>query len=89
MGTVLKEAVPQLEAVVIANEFASVRVEVVRGGRGVRLVLHDLESGASVSLDPLDLRSFCLASEDEQIAWLRSGVYRDPASRPRSESPVP
>jgi hypothetical protein len=41
--------------------------------------VRDLDSGASVSLDPLDLRSFCLASEDEQIAWLRSGVYRDQA----------
>jgi hypothetical protein len=89
MGSVLKEAVPQLEAAVIANEFASVRVEVVRGGRGVRLVLHDLESGACVSLDPLDLRSFCLASQDEQIAWLRSGVYRDPADQPRSGTPLP
>jgi hypothetical protein len=76
---VLKETVPQLQAAVIANEFASVRVEVIRGRRGTRLVLRDLDSGASVSLDPLDLRSFCLASEDEQIAWLRSGVYRDQA----------
>ena len=70
---------PKLQAAVIANEFASVQVEVVRGRRGARLVVHDLDSGASVSLDPLDLRSFCLASEDEQIAWLRSGVYRDQA----------
>jgi hypothetical protein len=68
-----------LTTAVIANEFAAVRVEVARCGRGVRLVVRDLESGASVSLDPLDLRSFCLASEDEQIAWLRSGAYREPA----------
>ena len=65
----------------ITNEFASVRIQVTPCGRGVRLVVQDLESGASVSLDPLDLRSFCLASEDEQIAWLRSGAYREPASR--------
>ena len=44
-------------------------------------MVQDLESGASVSLDPLDLRTFCLASEDEQIAWLRSGAYREPADR--------
>jgi len=68
-------------SVVIANEFAAVRVMVARCGKGVRLVVQDLESGASVSLDPLDLRSFCLASEDEQIAWLRSGPYREPAGR--------
>jgi hypothetical protein len=66
------------EAAVIANEFASVRVLIVAQGRGLRLRLQDLESGATVSLDPLDLRSFCLASEDEQMAWLRSGVYREP-----------
>jgi hypothetical protein len=71
----------QLESAVIANEFAAVRVQVVSCGRGVRLIVQDLESGASVSLDPLDLRSFCLASEDEQIGWLRSGAYREPAGR--------
>ena len=78
--TVPKQTVP-LESAVIANEFAAVRVEVARRGRGVRLVVRDLESGASVSLDPLDLRSFCLASEDEQIAWLRSGAYREAGGR--------
>jgi hypothetical protein len=70
-----------LQTAVIANEFATVRVQVTRCGRGVRLVVQDLESGASVSLDPLDLRSFCLATEDEQTAWLRSGAYREPAGR--------
>jgi hypothetical protein len=78
--TVLAETAP-LQSAVIANEFAAVRVQVAACGRGVRLVVQDLESGASVSLDPLDLRSFCLASEDEQIAWLRSGAYREPAAR--------
>jgi hypothetical protein len=72
---------PPLTTAVIANEFAAVRVEVARCGRGVRLVVRDLETGASVSLDPLDLRTFCLASEDEQVAWLRSGAYREPADR--------
>ena len=75
--TVLEESAP-LKTAVIANEFAAVRVEVARRGRGVRLVVSDMESGATVSLDPLDLRSFCLASEDEQVAWLRSGAYREP-----------
>ena len=66
-----------LTSAVIANEFAAVQVRVARCGRGFRLVVQDLESGASVSLDPLDLRSFALASEDEQIGWLRSGAYRE------------
>ena len=78
--TVPNEPAP-LTTAVIANEFAAVRVEVARRGRGVRLVVSDMESGATVSLDPLDLRSFCLASEDEQVAWLRSGAYREPDGR--------
>jgi hypothetical protein len=78
--TVLAGTAPR-ESAVIANEFAAVRVYVASCGRGARLVVQDLESGASVSLDPLDLRSFCLASEDEQIAWLRSGAYREAAGR--------
>ncbi|HEY6495698.1 MAG TPA: hypothetical protein VIZ43_20655 [Trebonia sp.] len=75
----MRNETPPLQSAVIANEFAAVRVQVTTCGRGIRLVVQDLESGASVSLDPLDLRSFCLASEDEQIAWLRSGVYREAA----------
>lgn len=43
---------PSLESAVIANEFAAVRVQVASRGRGVRLIVQDLESGASVSLDP-------------------------------------
>jgi len=39
-----------LESAVIANEFAAVSLEVVRQGRGARLRLRDLESGATVSL---------------------------------------
>jgi hypothetical protein len=68
-----------LEPAVISNEFAAVSVEVVRQGRGLRLRLRDLDSGATVSLDPLDLVSFCRSSEDEQAAWLRTGAYRAPA----------
>ncbi|MCW2528459.1 MAG: hypothetical protein JWM76_3319 [Pseudonocardiales bacterium] len=66
-----------MDATVVANEFAAVSVAIVQQGRGVRLHLRDLESGASVLLDPLDLRSFCLANEAEQQEWLRLGPYRD------------
>jgi len=64
-----------MESTLIANEFAAVDVSVVRHGRGTRLRLRDVESGASVMLDPLDLRSFCLSSEEEQRAWLRTQTY--------------
>ncbi|HVW41698.1 MAG TPA: hypothetical protein VHC18_10140 [Amycolatopsis sp.] len=63
----------------IANEFAAVRVSVVRRGRGLRLELVDLDSGASVTLDPLDLQSFCHADEEAQCGWLRTDVYLDSA----------
>jgi hypothetical protein len=66
-----------MDATVVANEFAAVVVEVVAQGRGHRLRLRDLDSGACVTLDPLDLRTFCLADEDEQRAWLRIGEYRE------------
>jgi hypothetical protein len=67
------------EPAVIANEFAAVRVSVVRRGRGLRLELVDLDSGASVTLDPLDLQSFCHADEEGQCGWLRTDVYLDSA----------
>jgi hypothetical protein len=64
-----------MEATLIANEFAAVEVCVVRQGRGLRLRVRDCESGAVVTLDPLDLRSFCLAVEADQRQWLRTDVY--------------
>ena len=70
-----------LKPAVIANEFAAVSVEVIRQGRGIRLRLRDLDSGATVSLDPLDLVSFCMSNGDEQAAWLRTGAYREPADQ--------
>lgn len=71
------------EMAVIANEFAAVGVSVVRGGHGTRLLLHDLDSGATVTLDPLDLLSFCQADEAEQTRWLRYGAYD---SNPRADT---
>ncbi|MCU1615614.1 MAG: hypothetical protein JWO98_3154 [Frankiales bacterium] len=66
-----------MDETVVANEFAAVVVEVVAQGHGQRLRLRDLDSGACVTLDALDLRTFCLADEDEQQAWLRIGEYRE------------
>lgn len=63
--------------VVLTNEFASVRVSVDRASNGVRLLVEDLESGATVYLDPLQLTSFCHASDADRIAWLHVGNYRD------------
>jgi len=70
-----------LREVVIANEFAAVGVRVLHQGSGTRLVLRDVDSGMSVSLDPLDLVSFCFASPEEQRRWLLTDIYADGAER--------
>jgi hypothetical protein len=71
-----------MEATLIANEFAAVEVSVVNQGRGLRLQVRDRESGATVTLDPLDLRSFCMAGEVDQRGWLCTDVYTTSAPGP-------
>jgi hypothetical protein len=73
---------PGLEdgGVVLTSEFASVRVSVDHNANGVRLLVEDIESGARVFLEPLELASFCYATEDDRVAWLRVGPYRDDRS---------
>jgi hypothetical protein len=66
---------------VLINEFASVRVALDERGNGPRLLVQDLESGAEVLLSPLELASFCLATPDDRLDWLRVGNYRDERSR--------
>ena len=66
--------------VVLTSEFASVRVAVDRNANGVRLLVTDIESGASVFLEPLELASFCHATAADRVAWLRVGPYRDDRS---------
>jgi hypothetical protein len=61
----------------LANEFAAVRVSLDRTGNGPRLLVEDVESGGSVWLTPLELASFCLATDRDRADWLRVGDYRD------------
>ena len=63
--------------VVLASEFAVVRVTVNTTANGPRLLVEDLESGEGVFLDPLELASFCHAGEEDRVAWLLVGPYRD------------
>jgi hypothetical protein len=69
------------ELALLCNEFASVRVSLDERGNGPRLLVQDLESGAEVLLSPLELASFCLATGDDRLDWLRVGHYRDERSR--------
>ncbi|MHB8467255.1 MAG: hypothetical protein ACYDH6_05690 [Acidimicrobiales bacterium] len=68
---------PSGRGVVLSSEFATVRVSVDRRANGPRLLVEDLEDGARVHLDPLELASFCHAGEDQRVAWLQVGPYRD------------
>jgi hypothetical protein len=65
----------------VRNEFAWVRVALDERGNGPRLLLQDLESGATVLVSPLELASLCLASDDDRLDWLRVGHYRDERAR--------
>jgi hypothetical protein len=63
---------------VIASEFAAVRVTVDRLANGPRLLVEDLDTGVSIYLEPLELASFCLATEEDRLQWLNVGAYRIP-----------
>lgn len=65
------------ELIWLVNEFASVRIALDERGNGPRLLVQDLENGAEILLSPLELASFCLASPDDRLDWLRVGTYRD------------
>lgn len=69
-----------VDGTILASEFAAVRVTVDRKALGPRLLLEDLDSGHQIYLEPLELASFCLATEADRIRWLRVGAYR-PAAR--------
>ncbi|MFJ8816321.1 hypothetical protein [Amycolatopsis thermoflava] len=69
------------ELALLCNEFASVRIALDQRGNGPRLLVQDLESGAEILLSPLELASFCLATGDDRLDWLRVGHYRDERAR--------
>jgi hypothetical protein len=62
---------------VLTNEFASVRVSLDTSANGPRLLVQDVESGDRIYLDPLELASFCLATDEDRAEWLRVGNYRN------------
>ena len=62
--------------VVLRSEFAAVRVSVDRRANGPRLLVEDLEDGARVHLDPLELASLSHARDDDRVSWLLVGPYR-------------
>jgi len=65
------------ELATLVNEFAAVRVSLDRAGHDVRLHVQDIESGAEILLSPIELASFCQASPEDRVGWLRVGQYRD------------
>lgn len=61
----------------LTNEFASVQVSLDLAGHGPRLLVEDVENGASILLSPIELASLCLATGDDRLSWLRVGQYRE------------
>ena len=53
------------QAVTIANEFASVRLQVDRRGKGPRLMIEDSSSGVAIYLDPLELQALAWATHKD------------------------
>ncbi len=51
-------------------------VSVDRRANGPRLLVEDLEDGARVHLDPLELASLSHARDDDRVSWLLVGPYR-------------
>jgi hypothetical protein len=78
---------PDHDSYLLANEFASVRVEVDSAANGPRLKLTDLSSGMHAFFDPLELQSLAWVSHAD-LAGILSPDYarlarrspRDPAS---------
>lgn len=57
------------------NEFAEIRVSVDYEGRTPRLLLLNIETGASTHLDPLELAAFIDTPDELRVQWLRIGAY--------------
>lgn len=69
----------EAEGVVVANEFAAVRVRLDTTANGPRLRVEDLDGDAVTYLEPLELASFCLATDADRRRWLAVGAYQDHA----------
>lgn len=66
------------DGVVVASEFAAVRVRLDTSANGPRLRVEDLDGDAVVYLEPLELASFCLATDADRRRWLAVGAYHEP-----------
>lgn len=73
----------QDKPILVKNEFAALLVTCDRHGRGPRLRVEDLESGASTYLDPLELASLCQWPSWRREELLQVGPYDVTAPRPR------
>jgi hypothetical protein len=62
---------------VVENEFASVTVSLDTAGHSPRLRVQDNESGDWILLSAVELASFCQATSEDRLGWLRVGLYRE------------
>ncbi|WP_114591294.1 hypothetical protein [Euzebya pacifica] len=70
------------QGVVVASEFAAVRVRLDTTANGPRLRVEDLDGDAVTYLEALELASLCLASDSDRRRWLAVGAYQDPVGDP-------
>lgn len=75
------------ESQLLANEFASVRVEIDRTANGPRLKLTDVSSGVHAYLDPLELQCLAWLDHDDLVGLMDPDfVHRTRRGRPGSAS---
>jgi hypothetical protein len=61
-------------AVVLRNEFATVRVTPDDRANGPRLRIEDLQTGRSICLDPLELEWIAWSTHDDVVRLLPDGT---------------
>ena len=67
----------------LASEFASVRVSIDRRGRGPRLRVSDLQASIDAYFDPLEVASLCWWPLARREELLQVGPYDLSAPRPQ------
>jgi hypothetical protein len=69
---------PKNDAIVLANEFATVEIRRDDSGNGPRLLIRDLRSGRETLLDPFELAALTMVRHEELAPFLDPGRFTGP-----------
>jgi hypothetical protein len=69
---------PKDDAIVLANEFATVEIRRDDSGNGPRLLIRDLRSGRETLLDPFELAALTMVRHEELAPFLDPGRFTEP-----------